>query len=199
MDKEKIIAFFDFDGTITKRDTFVPFLVYQNGLLIFIFKLISLFFYIIAFYAKIISNEKLKERFIKKFIAGYSVQEINDLVERFIEQKIDSMCRKEALVCLEWHKANRHKIVIVSASPSYFIEKWATKLDFDSVSTELEIVNYNYTGKLKSKNCYGKEKVKRILERYDIKKYDEIYAYGDTKGDLPMLKLATKAYYKPFR
>lgn len=199
MDNEKTIAFFDFDGTITKGDTFIPFLVYQNGLLFFFLKLIPLFFYIVAFYTKIISNEKLKEKFIKSFIAGYSVKEINDLVEKFIEKKVNKMCRNEAIKCLEWHKVNGHKIVIVSASPSYLIEKWATKLGFDSISTELEIVNHNYTGKLKSKNCYGKEKVNRILEKYDIKKYDEIYAYGDTKGDIPMLELATKPHYKPFR
>jgi len=41
--------------------------------------------------------------------------------------------------------------------------------------------------------------VRRILAAYDLSQYDEVYAYGDTKGDKPMLGLATIAFYKPFR
>ena len=55
------------------------------------------------------------------------------------------------------------------------------------------------TGNLISKNCYGPEKVTRILESYDLLKYDYIYAYGNSRGDYEMLELANEKFYKPFR
>lgn len=199
MDREKVIALFDFDGTITKGDTFIPFLLFKSELVEFFMKIILLSTAIVAFFFRRLSNEELKERFVQQFIAGCSKKNIDTLAEKFIDKKINRMCRKKALTQLNLHKARNHKIVIVSASPSYLIEKWANKMSFDSISTELEIIDHIYTGKLKSKNCYGEEKVNRILGKYDLSDYSEIYAYGDTKGDIPMLKLATKSYYKPFR
>ena len=55
------------------------------------------------------------------------------------------------------------------------------------------------TGKIENQNCHGEEKVNRINAAFDLSQYDEIYCYGDTKGDKPMLRLATFAFYKPFR
>jgi phosphoserine phosphatase len=49
------------------------------------------------------------------------------------------------------------------------------------------------------KNCHGEEKVRRILEQHNMSDYEVVYAYGDTAGDLPMMKLAGNSFYKPFR
>ena len=45
----------------------------------------------------------------------------------------------------------------------------------------------------------AEEKVIRIQEEYNLSDYQEIYVYGDSPGDKPMLGLATKSFYKPFR
>ena len=67
------------------------------------------------------------------------------------------------------------------------------------IATELEIINNKITGNLISTNCFGPEKVKRILKSYDLLNYDCIYAYGNSRGDHEMLELATEKFYKPFR
>jgi phosphoserine phosphatase len=67
------------------------------------------------------------------------------------------------------------------------------------ISTRLETNNGKLTGRIEGKNCRGIEKVRRIKMQYKLDEYDEIYAYGDTKGDKPMLGLATIAFYKPFQ
>ena len=54
-------------------------------------------------------------------------------------------------------------------------------------------------GRCDGDNCHGQEKVRRIKEAYPLDQYREIYAYGDTGGDRPMLGLATHSFYKPFR
>jgi phosphoserine phosphatase len=60
-------------------------------------------------------------------------------------------------------------------------------------------VDGKITGNLMGNNCNGGEKVIRIKQLYDTQQYDEIYCFGDTGGDKPMLALATQSFYKPFR
>jgi phosphoserine phosphatase len=67
------------------------------------------------------------------------------------------------------------------------------------IASQLEIKAERITGKIKGKNCHGQEKVRRILEKHVISDYAEIYAYGDSRGDLPMMELASSKFYRPFR
>ena len=55
------------------------------------------------------------------------------------------------------------------------------------------------TGKLINGNCYGNEKVLRVMRLVNIEDYEEIYAYGDSRGDKELLSIAHKPFYKPFR
>jgi phosphoserine phosphatase len=55
------------------------------------------------------------------------------------------------------------------------------------------------TGKIKGKNNHGEQKAMNIRELWNLNEYEEIYAYGDSPGDRPMMDLATKSFYKPFR
>ncbi len=87
---------------------------------------------------------------------------------------------------------------IVSASPKNWIEPWAAPLGINVLSTNLEIKNGMITGKIEGKNCNGPEKVNRIKEHINLDSYDEIIAYGDTSGDLPMFEIATSTHFKPF-
>ena len=67
------------------------------------------------------------------------------------------------------------------------------------LGTKLMTRNGKITGKIDGKNCHGSEKVCRIEERYNLSDYTDIYCYGDTRGDKPMLELGTIKFYKPFR
>lgn len=64
------------------------------------------------------------------------------------------------------------------------------------ICSELETRNGAYTGNYIGKDCSGEEKIKRIEEKYNLKKYTSIYAYGDTKEDKEMLELADHKYYR---
>ena len=69
----------------------------------------------------------------------------------------------------------------------------------DLLATRLEVKEGVLTGKIAGVNCHGEEKVRRIKEAYPKDALTKVYAYGDTKGDLPMLRLADIRFYKPFR
>ena len=90
-------------------------------------------------------------------------------------------------------------IVVVSASPENYIATWCREHQLDCIATRLEIAHGKITGNIDGMNCHGQEKVERIKRRYELSRFREIFAYGDSSGDKPMLQLANHAYYKPFR
>ena len=96
-------------------------------------------------------------------------------------------------------KAAGAEVVIVSASAENWLQQWCSVHQLQLMGTRLEIKNDLVTGKIENLNCHGKEKVNRINAAFDLSQYSEIYCYGDTKGDKPMLELATFSFYKPFR
>lgn len=77
----------------------------------------------------------------------------------------------------------------------------STNLSVPSLNPAIPFSNpaVRLTGRILGRNCHGAEKVSRIREAFNLSDYDDIYAYGDTKGDKPMLALAKHAFYKPFR
>ena len=66
------------------------------------------------------------------------------------------------------------------------------------LATQMEVLDGSLTGRLQGKNCYGPEKVRRINEVVDKSDYDITFAYGDSRGDLEMLKMSDKPCYRRF-
>jgi len=91
------------------------------------------------------------------------------------------------------------EIVVISASADNWIRRWTQALSLTLVATKLEVNDGLITGRIKGKNCHGEQKVVCIRENWDLGQYEEVYVYGDSSGDKPMLKLATQSFYKPFR
>ena len=193
------IAFFDFDGTITTRDTFLEIIKFQKGKFSFYFGFALLSPWLVSMKLGLLSNTKAKEKVLSYYFGNTSLKDFQLKCEEFISQKLASLIRPQALDTIVKHKEQGTQVVVVSASPDNWIEGWCTKNGLDLISTTLETKEDILTGKLSGKNCYGAEKVNRIREKYELKNFTSIYCYGDTKGDKPMLELATFAYYKPFR
>jgi HAD superfamily hydrolase (TIGR01490 family) len=198
-DLSRAIALFDFDGTITTRDSLVEFIRYQRGNFGLITGMLPLLPSILGFKAGLIDRQFAKEKLLAKFFAGTPDETIRLLAASFVKEKIPTFLRPKAMEKLQWHKHEGHDVVIVSASPGHWVEPWCAEHGFTCISTELEIVNGKITGKIQGRNCHGEEKPRRIRERFSLSDYRAVYAYGDTSGDKPMLSLASFSYYKPFR
>jgi phosphatidylglycerophosphatase C len=193
------IAFFDFDGTITRSDTFAAFIRYSKGAIAFYAGILYNFPYLIAWKLGFVSNQKAKERVLAFFFGGTAETEFAALCDRFMNRRLPELIRERALREISKLKDQGIPVIVVSASPENWICRWAEDNQLGLIASRLEIVNGIVTGKLSGRNCHGLEKARRIQELHDLTGYDVIYAYGDTKGDLPMLGLATKAFYRPFR
>ena len=195
---EKGIAFFDFDGTITNKDSFFLFLkfVLKNK---FYIKLIINLPILICYKLNLLSNTKAKELVLKLCIKNMKEKDLNAKMESFTSV-LESICMQNALEKIKWHKNNNHEVVIVSASLEIYLKKLAKKLGVELIATKLKIKDGKITGELLTPNCYGEEKVKRIKDKYHLNLYSSIYVYGDSKGDKEMLEIAStkKAFYRVF-
>jgi len=193
------IAFFDFDGTITKQDSFAMFLRYCFGDIKFVLNMLILSPVIIVYKLHLLSNQNMKTFIFSYFFKNMNASEFKKKATSFSLEKIKLIVREEALNKILWHKKNGDTVVIVSASIDHWLKPWCTDNNIDLIATKIEIKNNKLTGNLIGKNCFGPEKVIRIKKIYDLNAYDNIYAYGDTRGDKEMLEIATNSFYKPFR
>ena len=192
-----ILALFDFDGTITKKDTFISFLQFTHGKFIFYLYFIVLSPILILYKLKKIENWRAKEIVLKFFYMNYTKEKLLSLGEAF-EPIIDNMVYEQAKEKLLWHKSQNHQVLIVSASCDIWISAWCKNNNIQLISTTLEFDNNIFKGKLGSKNCFGQEKVIQIKHHLNLDNFTFIYAYGDSDGDTEMLRLANEPHYKIF-
>ncbi len=196
---KKKIAFFDFDGTITEKDTLLEFIKFNKGGLRLYLGFLLHSPWLIAYKLKIISNQAAKEKVLQFFFGKMNFHLFQKRCDQFAIDIIPGLVRPKALAEIKKLQNNGVLVVIVTSSPENWIRSWASMVHAKLIGTRLEIKEGLVTGKIMDKNCHGKEKVKRIQEEYDLSQYYEIYAYGDTGGDKPMLALANFPFMKPFR
>tara|TARA_B100000965_G_C19402425_1_gene673859 strand:- start:67 stop:696 length:630 start_codon:yes stop_codon:yes gene_type:complete len=196
--KNKVVAIFDFDGTLTRGDTFLPFLIYTFGTWKTFYGLVYTSPYILAYLLKITSNQYAKSKIIKIFFKEKNISQINKLAKKFVDNKLDKTLRKNIVDRLRWHQSQNHLTLLISASLSIYVKLWAKKYKFSYIeSTELEENREKFTGNIKGNNCYGYEKVIRIKKILnDSQTNYELYGYGDSKGDEYFLKLCDHKYSK---
>lgn len=195
----KHIAFFDFDGTITKKDSLFEFIKYCFGIVGLLKGIILLSPVLVLYLVKIIPNYRAKEIFLGYFFKGFSKEEFITKCTGFSERVLPKLIKQEALEKIKWHKEQKHRVVVVSASINFWLEPWCKTNDIELIASELEFINNKFTGKLSTKNCYGIEKENRIKECISLNEYNSIFAYGDTKGDQEMLNLANYKHYRLFK
>lgn len=195
---KKRLVLFDFDGTITTKDTFIEFIKFYHGPTKFAVGFALLSPFLVAFKLKLLANWKAKEKVLSWFFKDESLETFTNKCEAFTIQVLPKLVRPKALAAI--HEMEKdYDIVVVSASAENWVSPWCRANKLHLLATTLEVVNGKLTGKIKGKNCFGMEKVNRIREKYDLVSYTEILAYGDSSGDKEMFELAHKHFYKPFR
>ena len=194
----KKLALFDFDGTLTSKDTLFDIARFSNSPLIYWSKIALLLPSFVLMKIGILPKQKGKEVFIGLFFSNKTEQEFNDICAKFCFERLPQIIRPKGHKEIEILKSQGADLFIVSASPKNWILPWALPMGIQVLSTELAVKNGRITGKIVGENCNGVEKVNRIKQAIPLENYNEIYVYGDTKGDFPMLDLATKKHYKPF-
>lgn len=191
--KKKQLVLFDFDGTITTKDTFPLFFKFTFGALKFysgFFLHLHLFLF---FKLKIYDAGKLKSSILSYYLKNKKQDEIKLMGDSFISFLIEKeIIKKEFLGKINNYKNEQQTVSVVSASPDLWVKIFCDRMAIDCICTELKYSSTIFSGKLNTENCNGVEKKNRILQHFKLEEFDEIIVYGDSTGDKEMMELATQ-------
>jgi phosphatidylglycerophosphatase C len=184
------VAAFDFDGTLTRRDTMLPFLSWAFGTRRVVTALAAASRHVAAVAAGRSDRDLAKEAVLIRVLRGRPHAEVAEAGRAFGARLARHAITADMSARLAWHRARGHDLVIVSASLDVYVDEVARLLGFmHTASTALEVADGMCTGRIEGRNCRGPEKAVRLralLGDNDA----EIWAYGNSSGDRDMLALA---------
>lgn len=196
----KIYAF-DFDGTLTTKDTLLEFIRFAKGsgqmfrgFLLFspLLLLMKLHLY---------PNWKAKQQVFSYFFKGMNIDDFNALCTRFAEQNKHLLRPAGIEKVRQAIEEEQATVLIISASIDNWVRPFFDEIDknIQVLGTQIETNGGRLTGQFTTKNCYGQEKVNRLTALYPHREAYELIAFGDSRGDKELLDFADKGFYKPFR
>ena len=188
------LALFDFDGTLTTKDSLGEFIKYAVGSKKYFLGMVQFSPMFIAYKLKLIRNDIAKEKLFEQFFKDFDETKFRAIANEYSLNEIDLIRRDNIYKKFLQHIEDGDRVVIVSASMRCWLSPWADKHGVSLLCTELEFIDNKVTGKFLTKNCHGQEKVNRIKKYLSLEEYDTIYAYGDSSGDDEMLSIATKPH-----
>jgi len=182
---------FDLDGTLTRRDTLLPYLASALGARPRrVLRLWSAPFALAAF-ALDADRGRLKGRLIRAVLGGLARAEVAALSARFLDRHWSRLFRPEALAALERHRAAGDYLVLLSASTDCYVREIGARLGFDEVvCTELLWRAERLDGALASANRRGAEKTRCLLKLRAERPGVRFAAYGNAASDLEHLARA---------
>ena len=203
MNPPLVVAAFDFDGTLTRRDTLLPYLVQALGWPHFLWALLQSAPWLAAYALRLLPNHVAKQRLLSACFKGRDLHEVELWTARWCAKSLQPSLRDWSMAKLAQHRQARHHCVLVSASPDIYLKRVALKLGFDGlICTELEVKDHKLTGAMRTPNCYGEQKAIRLREHL-AREFGEaashglvIHAYGDSAGDYALLNMANQAWYR---
>ena len=200
------IFVFDFDGTITTRDTFALFLRYYAGTPRWLLNITRLLPTFASYKLGRIDRHAVKKAVVRRFFAGESAPRVDARAVQFAQDVIPHLIRPAAQQRLDALLAHPdcgpESLYICSASIGPYLRAWASSCDIQAnhvMATELATDNERITGELQGYNVWGKNKVRRIFDQFAPQSVKILEAYGDTRGDREMLHAAKASFFQPFR
>jgi len=196
-DVKKVVAF-DFDGTLTYKDSFIAFLQAAKGSL----QMASALTFrpqMILDYMKTRDRGALKVRLLHHLLGDISQAELEILIKAFVTQTGKRLFRPDALTAWQAQDLPDRTRVIVTASPELLVGPFGRLIGADRViGTRLKFSERStLLPELIGPNCRGEEKMCRLREAFG-ETLDLEAAYGDTAGDTEMLAAARHGHYRVF-
>ncbi|MGB8664198.1 MAG: HAD family hydrolase [Serratia inhibens] len=192
------LSVFDFDGTLTKRDSFVPFLRFAFGKRVFTQRLIRLVIPTFKCIGRRVSRDELKEILINTFMTNVDAQWVEKKAAEFCEHYWTRLMRPSGLIAVATQVNSGAIVTICSASPAMVLQPFADKLGIRLIGTNLEVIDGVLTGRISGHNCRCAQKVERLELEYGPLSAYHLRAWGDTRGDYEMLAAAQEPYWRQF-
>ena len=179
-----LAVLFDFDGTLSRRDSLLPFLRHASSTPRLAAQLLRLSPVLLAYACGLLRNDVAKRSLLACCLGHIDAGALARLADAYAGAPLDALLRPQGMERLRWHQAQGHACVLVSASPELYLQPWARRHGFRAC----------IASPLAGANCHGQEKVRRIARWLAHSPHAIGYAYGDSRADLPMLALARHAF-----
>ena len=195
---DRPIVAFDFDGTLTIRDSFTAFLRWRAGAADWAVGLVKMAPALTAYIGDR-DRGRIKAASVREFLRDVERTALEAEAERYADQVWGRFMRPDALACWKaWGEKGAHR-VIVTASPETTVAPFARRLGAEGLlGTRLVFdADDRVTGAFAGENCRGEEKVRRLRAAYG----DDMTlaaAYGDTSGDTEMIAIAAEKGFRVF-
>jgi HAD superfamily hydrolase (TIGR01490 family) len=184
------LILFDFDGTLTTRDSFISFVRFSTTSQKFYFLLLKFFFKLVLFKLGFYKGGSLKKEILAYLFKNFSEEKMKKIGKDYATQIIPSLIQKNIMEQLIQYKEEGDKVCIVSASLDVWLKPFCNDLMVDCICTELKYLDQKFSGDFSTPNCNFEEKKNRVMEIYNVKKYNEVIVYGNSKGDRSLFELA---------
>ncbi len=185
---KRCIAVFDLDGTLTTKDTLLEFIKFACGVPRLYWGFLLFCPILILMKLHLFPNWKAKQMFFSHFFKGWEYNDFKAKGQLFANE-IEKMENRKMLEKLNGHLNHSDVVYVISASIFEWVQPWCEKIGVSRVlATQIEVdANGIISGRFATKNCYGKEKVRRLLEVEPERRSYILYAYGDSRGDKEMI------------
>ena len=192
---KKIYAF-DFDGTLTTKDTLLEFIRFAKGTLAFGLGFLRYTHLLVLMKLGLYPNWKAKQKVFAHFFKDTTLDDFDAICQAFAASS-KHLLRPKGIEAINQALNEGSEVLIISAS----IDNWVQPFfaDVKVLGTQIEVVDGKLTGCFLTKNCYGEEKVNRLKAIYPNRQDYHLTAFGDSRGDKELLAWADESFFKPFR
>ncbi len=190
------LVIFDLDGTITWSDSFLPYVAgFMRRHPRYCLRLWRVPGPLLRYLVAGQDRGRLKEGLIRGLLHGVERQALEAWTTAFVDRLIASRCRPQALDRIRMHHGERDRLILLSASPDFYVTRIGKRLMFDeSISTGIRWAGDRLDGHLTTDNRRGEEKA-RVLQglrsRYPGLR---VVAYGNSASDFAHLRLAEEGW-----
>ncbi len=186
-----MLVAFDFDGTITDRDSLQDFVRRMRGWTVCLKAYLACLPRLLWLDRGPVRRQAIKARFLASALAGLDRDQLQALADVYVREYLPGLLRPEMLERLRAHRRRGDTVVLVSASPSLYLQVWAHQEGIAQVlATELAFDGQGRFSGLGSPNCWGEEKVRRLQMWLGQESVSLDMAYDDSQGDAAMLARA---------
>ncbi|HFH4315010.1 HAD family hydrolase [Pseudomonas aeruginosa] len=194
----KVLSVFDFDGTLTRHDSFVPFLRFAFGTGEFTRRILRLALPSLRYLGRGMSRDELKAQLISTFLTGVEAKWVAQKAEEFCQMVWLKLMRPSGVRSVAAELASGAEVTLCSASPALVLSPFAERLGIKLIGTELEVIEGRLTGRISGSNCRCENKVLRLEAIYGPLAQYRLRAWGDTRGDHELLAAAQDAHWRHF-
>ena len=190
------LALFDFDGTITDRETMPDFMRWAVRPRRLALGRVLLFPLVIGYKAKLVPGSFIRAAICFFGFAGIPVNEVEAHGRRFAQEHLPATLRKNAMARIGWHKARGDTVVVVSGGLDIYLRHWCHEHGVELLCSSLQQRSGTFTGRYHGRQCVREHKARLVRERFSLQAFGRVFAYGDTPEDRELLALAHQAYYR---